>query len=760
MSNAQPRSRLHVTPSDVQSRRYSLWAIANQASQIQDDKDLVDDDLSKAEKRLKVLKAKISSQSKKNFELERDVRYLDSRIALLIQHRLGEKEPEELAQHLDGESAETSSVNFPDDRHKQHYGNLFFLLQTEPQHIATLTKMVNMTEIDNLLQTVMFTLFGNQYESREEHLLLSVFQLVLADQFEEAKDDDMGTLMRANTPASRMMTTYTRRGPGQSYLKNSISRTINKLVGMEDNLEINPLKVYEQMINDMEVETGQTSPLPRSVTPDQAAENSQVKALIKPRVDTLLSLAEEFLDVIILSLDSVPYGIRWICKQIKVLTKRKYPDASEFNVASLIGAFFMLRFMNPAIVTPNAYMLVDHTPSANGRRTLTLVAKMLQNLTNKPNYSKESYMLPLNSFIEENKDRMTKFFFDLCEVEDFHEQLEIDLYIALTKKDLSINITLNEIYNTHELLCKYMDQLAPNDDNHLRIVLQDLGPAPKQLPRSENKSFQLSLFSRWEIPLSEEWTKNLKASLTDNEILYMDTKNLIVQILRHAPSLTTRPLNIESIVNGACNYKSNGAVTRRGNKARECLRKLEAAGLGSPKDGYKQLTEEISQELSDLEKLRERNAKEIESLDQVYAIIQEHNNYLRSQLESYRAYLQNVRMQSGPDSSRNVKSGAQQTMGPFKFSHSQLEKDGVIVESDVPENRRSNIYFNFISPMPGTFVIALHYRGREKPILELDLKLDDLLEKQQVGDQTLDLEYVQFNVNKMLHLLNKTFLKK
>lgn len=41
-----------------------------------------------AQKRLRDLKSRISSQSKKNFVLERDVRYLDSRIALLIQNRM------------------------------------------------------------------------------------------------------------------------------------------------------------------------------------------------------------------------------------------------------------------------------------------------------------------------------------------------------------------------------------------------------------------------------------------------------------------------------------------------------------------------------------------------------------------------------------------------------------------------------------------------------------------------------------------------
>lgn len=54
------------------------------------------------------------------------------------------------------------------------------MLQTEPQYIARLAKFVNMGEMDTLLQTVMFTIYGNQYESREEHLLLTVFQVSLS----------------------------------------------------------------------------------------------------------------------------------------------------------------------------------------------------------------------------------------------------------------------------------------------------------------------------------------------------------------------------------------------------------------------------------------------------------------------------------------------------------------------------------------------------------------------------------------------------
>ena len=45
-----------------------------------------------AQKILRSLKTKISTQSKQNFVLEKDVRYLDSRIALLIQNRIALEE--------------------------------------------------------------------------------------------------------------------------------------------------------------------------------------------------------------------------------------------------------------------------------------------------------------------------------------------------------------------------------------------------------------------------------------------------------------------------------------------------------------------------------------------------------------------------------------------------------------------------------------------------------------------------------------------
>lgn len=124
--------------------------------------------------------------------------------------------------------------------------------------------------------------------------------------------------------------------------------------------------------------------------------------------------------------------------------QRKYPEATDYAICSLIGGFFFLRFINPAIVTPQAYMLVEGVPAKHPRRTLTLVrinltspkhacsrsnlyqiAKMLQNLANKPSYAKEAYMSQLNPFVENNKARINQFLNNLCEVGDFYDTLEV-----------------------------------------------------------------------------------------------------------------------------------------------------------------------------------------------------------------------------------------------------------------------------------------------------------------------------------------------
>ena len=509
-----------------------------------------------------------------------------------------------------------------------------------------------------------------------------------------------------------MMTTYTRRGPGQSYLKDVLADKLNSLIELEDeDLEINPLKVHDTVVKQREAETGALpEDMTRSTTAEVAAEDQQVQAIIGPRLQKLTQIAEGFVDAIIDGLEETPYGIRWICKQIRSLSRRKYPDAHDQTICTLIGGFFFLRFINPAIVTPNSYMLIDKIPAEKPRRTLTLVAKMLQNLANKPSYAKEPYMAKLQPFVQRNKDRVNKFMLDLCEVQDFYDTLEMDNYVALSKRDLELQITLNEVYAMHALLEKHRVVLAQDTQSHLYVLLQELGPGPAQLPRKENRAINLPLFSRWESNL-DGLTQAL--DITQEEVYFMEAKSTFVQIIRSLPHhthATRRPLKLDKIAEAAATSKNDVMMVRKGIRCMELLSQLQEMRVVSRLEDFSQLRDEVEQELVHLGSLKEGVLEETKKLEEVFKTIREHNLYLLSQLETYKSYLHNVRSQS-----EGVKRGGKEIkireLGPYKFTHAQLEKEGVIRKSNVPENRRGNIYFMFRSPLAGTFVISLHYKG-------------------------------------------------
>lgn len=597
-----------------------------------------------------------------------------------------------------------------------------------------------------------------------------------------------------------MMMTYTRRGPGQSYLRAILAERINSLLELKDlDLEINPLKVYEVVLAQRAADSSNPElDLSRAVTSEEAAADPDVQAVIEPRVKMLIDIANAFLDTIIKGLDEIPYGIRWICKQIRSLSRRKYPDAQDHTICTLIGGFFFLRFINPAIISPISYMLIDAAPADCPKRTLTYIAKMLQNLANKPSYAKEPFMIKLQPFLQDNRERIGKFLLDICEVQDFYESLEMDNYVALSKKDLELSITLNEMYSTHQMLLDHTVELvsdfigifldtrsdsskAKDDSSHLSVLLQELGPAPTQLPRKDNRSISLPLFSKWELPL-DDFTAAL--DITKEEILFMEAKSTFVLIMRSLPAnafVTRRPLRLDLVGQAAATTRNDTVMVRKGIRGIELLVQLQDLDILSKDDGFASLRDEVEQELFYLGSMKDKVIDETARLEEVFRTIRDHNTYLNGQLETYKNYLHNVRNQSaGIKPAKKAEKPV--VLGPYKFTHQQLEKEGVIQRSNVPENRRANIYFNFTSPLPGTFVISLHYKGevagvnnpnfietgkltrrfagRHRGLLELDLKLDDLLEMQKEHQEDLDLEYVQFNVSKVLVLLNKKFARK
>jgi len=234
------------------------------------------------------------------------------------------------------------------------------------------------------------------------------------------------------------------------------------------------------------------------------------------------------------------------------------------------------------------------------------------------------------------------------------------------------------------------------------VLLDDLGPAQAQVSRKENRSLELPLYSRWETPIQDLTTALMSDSVTQNDLAFMEAKSIFIQLLRSMPALADkRPIDLPALAERAATSK-DAVLVRRGIKVQDLLTELVNAGVVDKADGYKIMQDEIAMEMVHLGNTKEKVVLETRSLEAVYKTIGDHNNYLRSQLEQYKAYLTNVRKTSAIDgkgvrgaggvgvvtvNGKEKKEKKTHVLGPYRFTHLQFEKEGIIMESNVPENR-------------------------------------------------------------------------
>ncbi|KAJ3121553.1 glyceraldehyde-3-phosphate dehydrogenase 1 [Physocladia obscura] len=415
---------------------------------------------------------------------------------------------------MSGQDADAANDpdHVPSRATQEAFAALVALIQSNPQYLANLCHSLSLSEIDPLLESLMISIFADNFDSRQEHLLLSVLEAELTKHFASA--DTSGNFLRANTPASRMLYMYCRRTQGRKYLNTTLTNLISSIVdGGDLDLEINPVKLGYNIYDDANSNNSGSHGLASNEEADESESNNgsfsirsrassansrlgsltyrrnsvqsvrteelavrdkKRQDLLDGRIKAIADIVRSFLDSIIASIDEVPYGIRWICKNIRNLAKEKLPGSSEAAIASQIGGFFMLRFLNPAIVSPEEFLAIKEKPSDTTKRTLTLVAKVLQSLANnKVSSSKETYMAPFFPFIEAHKARAAKFFTDLCEVEDFTDLLEVEQHLKKLQIDAEeVKIKVKELFYLHTLLAGRLDVVAPNESDPLRKIVK------------------------------------------------------------------------------------------------------------------------------------------------------------------------------------------------------------------------------------------------------------------------------------------------
>jgi ankyrin repeat protein len=246
-----------------------------------------------------------------------------------------------------------------------------------------------------------------------------------------------GSIMRANCVASKLSGVYSRR-VGQAYLKECIGGFVFRAVNDSNtSLEIDPGKLEKKA----------------GLTPEQVLKRNQ---------DALLAQTQEIFTRMTSPemVKAMPREMRAIAFFTAEYARQYAPD----RIVPLVGGFVMLRIFNPSLLTPEAYGLLPNglVPSAAARRNLTLVTKLLQNLSNNVEFgSKEQFMVPMNVFIDKNRDRMTQYLTELARdpLTDDEAAAYRDCKAPPDKAIEATELRLTDVQSIHQFFHQHADKL-------------------------------------------------------------------------------------------------------------------------------------------------------------------------------------------------------------------------------------------------------------------------------------------------------------
>nr|XP_044995224.1 RAS protein activator like-3 [Jaculus jaculus] len=181
-------------------------------------------------------------------------------------------------------------------------------------------------------------------------------------------------LFRENTLATKAIDEYMKL-VAQDYLQETLGQVVRRVCASADSCEVDPSKC------------------PATELPEHQAR--------------LRNSCKEVFEAIVRSYDWFPAELGAVFSGWREVCKAR---GSEALGPRLVCASLFLRFLCPAILAPSLFGLAPDHPAPGPARTLTLIAKVIQNLANRaPFGEKEAYMGFMNAFLEEHGPAMQGF---------------------------------------------------------------------------------------------------------------------------------------------------------------------------------------------------------------------------------------------------------------------------------------------------------------------------------------------------------------
>ena len=259
----------------------------------------------------------------------------------------------------------------------------------QPEEYQPLLKMVHSDDFKLLI------LLGRVSQDREnaakvlikifehEKCVMHVLNALISSEIENTAD--VNTLFRGNSIATKITDVFMKRA-GLPYLVKTLEKVINAIISEQTPCELDPTRIDS---------------------------GDKQQADLKRNLHNFLKYCNTIIGTIFAARAEMPDSFRYIFANIKESVRRRFPSDPDAPYISISG-FLFLRFFAPAVLGPKLFKMCNDYTDAKTSRTLTLLAKMLQNIANLVEFGqKESYLLDANPFIREKIPAMKEYLDDV-----------------------------------------------------------------------------------------------------------------------------------------------------------------------------------------------------------------------------------------------------------------------------------------------------------------------------------------------------------
>ncbi|XP_077320303.1 ras GTPase-activating-like protein IQGAP3 [Lithobates pipiens] len=759
------------------------------------------------------LREEVVKKIRSNQRLENDLNLMDIKIGLLVKNRITLQEVVSHCKKLTRKNKEQLSDLMAIDKQKglkslskekrqklEAYQHLFYLLQTLPEYMAKLIFQMPQNKSTKFMESVTFTLYNYASNRREAYLLLKLFRTALQEEI-TSKVDRIQDIITGNATVIRLLVSFYRSARGQNALRQILGNVVKEVLQDKAiNIRINPVEIYKGWVNQVETQTGKKSTLPYDVTPEQALTHSEVQRRLDISIRNLIAITDKFFSTIVANVDQIPYGMRYIGKVLKHSLSQKFPKSREEDLHKIVGNLLYYRFMNPAMVAPDAFDIVDI--SAGGaihpdqRRTLGSIAKVLQHAAANKMFE-DAHLGLVNQYLAETHWKFGKFIRTACNVPEPEDRFNIDEYSEMvsTMKPV-IYITVGELIDTHKLLLEHQDSIAPDHKDPIHELLEDLGELPtvqsligestsnlhdaasvEALAQLRKLEISLTLTNKFDMTES-----NMEQM--DTQSLLLSTKHMLLDVIQSQPGDTLTELLHTSAsahqeashyhlmhqraVKDArtpekmkrhrsllCNNQLSMAEKKR--KIIRNLRKLESLGLVSSNNQYQDIINMITKDIRNQRRYRQHRKAELVKLRQTMQRLHCKTAFHEEQIDFYNQYIKTCLDNLAVNHKATGKNKKQNTLS---YTAARLHEKGVLLEiEDLPFSQFRNVIFEIApSEEAGKFQVKTKFLGVDMEKFQLNYQ--DLLQLQYEGVAVMKMfDKAKINVNLLIFLLNKKFFR-